>query len=559
MVRIPTMWRAVSRLLRTMTVAGVILGLGSVALRANEPPTADKLQPATPVPGALVIGGGGLLPDSVIDRFFELGDGAKAKIVIITTASQLAGTEDIKVRFERWMTRKFQSLTYLHTRDRDEANKPEFSACLTEATAVWFAGGNQNLVTEAYRDTLVERRCHEVLKRGGVVGGTSAGAAIMSRTMIAGGTTTPAIAPGLGFLPGTIVDQHFAARNRQGRLMQALEAHPGHVGFGVNECTALVVRGRTLEVVGDQDVTICLGPTESKPARIESLPTGKQEDLIRLSRAAIGRTVASKVNSVSRHPEVAKGTLVIAGVGPTPTEAVSKFFNAAGGKTSSIVLLSGMGQEEDEFEVSLSNWLKAAGADNVRQVRAKDPSELGGVKLKEALANATGVWIAGSQISRMVESYLDAPVHAMFADVLHRGGAIGGTSAGASMQGEFLVDDGIADNNSHIAEGYDRGFGFLPGVAIGQPLNSNENFDDMTVFKKSFPELVGLEVPEATALIVSGTKMEVVGKNPVSVYDRKPDDPESQPFVEVVKAGQSYDFKQRRRVDAIRTETAQAK
>mgnify|MGYP006273119917 CR=1 FL=1 len=559
MVRIPTMWRAVSRLLRTMTVAGVVLSLDSAGLSANEPIAADKLQPATPVPGALVIGGGGLLPDSVIDRFFELGEGPNAKIVIITTASQLAGTDDIKVRFERWMTRKFQSLTYLHTRDRDEANRPEFSHCLTEATAVWFAGGNQNLVTEAYRDTLVERRCHEVLKRNGVVGGTSAGAAIMSRTMIAGGVTTPTIAPGLAFLPGTIVDQHFAARNRQDRLMHALENHPGHVGFGVNECTALVVRGRTLEVVGDQDVTICLGPTESKPARIESLPVGKKEDLIRLSRAAIGRRVASKANTASRRPEVTKGTLVIAGVGPTPAEAVSKFFNAAGGKTSSIVLLSAMGKEDDEFEASFSDCLKAVGAANVRQVRASDPSELNGEKLKEVLSDATGVWIAGSQISRMVESYLDAPVHAMFADVLRRGGAIGGTSAGAAMQGEFLVDDGIPDNNTYIAEGYDRGFGFLPGVAIGQPQNHHENFDDMTVFKKSYPELVGLEVPEATALIVSGTTMEVVGKNPVSVYDRKPDDPESQPFVEVVKAGQSYDFKHRRRVDVIRTETAQAK
>ena len=89
MVRIPTMWRAVSRLLRTMTVAGVVLSLDSAGLSANEPIAADKLQPATPVPGALVIGGGGLLPDSVIDRFFELGEGPNAKIVIITTASQL--------------------------------------------------------------------------------------------------------------------------------------------------------------------------------------------------------------------------------------------------------------------------------------------------------------------------------------------------------------------------------------------------------------------------------------------------------------------------------------
>ena len=183
--------------------------LHSVAAFAEQPNPALELRPAAPVAGSLVIAGGGSLPASVIDRYFELAGGDKARIVIITTASMLAGTPAAETHYAAWFDRQPASLKFLHTRDRIEANQPEFSQALQEANAVWFMGGNQNWLAEAYLGTLVEQRCHNLLQRHGVIGGTSAGAAIMSKSMIAGGREIPVMASGFSFLEGTIIDQHF--------------------------------------------------------------------------------------------------------------------------------------------------------------------------------------------------------------------------------------------------------------------------------------------------------------------------------------------------------------
>ncbi len=498
------------------------------------------------------------MPDAVIERFFELGKGPNARIVIITTASQLAGTDDIKARFAHWLPRPHKSLTYLHTRSREEADSPYFSECLLDATAVWFGGGNQNLITEAYLGTLVESRLNDLLKRGGVIGGTSAGAAIMTRNMIAGGVGVPVLGEGFGFLKGAIVDQHFAQRNRQGRLMQAIDSRPGQLGIGINECTALVVKGRKIEVVGESQVSICISGTHERPTHVETLATGESEDLIKLSRAAVARTHDGQYFE-RPHPSLAKGTLVLAGQGPTPQEAVSKFFSAAGGKSGSFVVLSATRENENDADRFFCDWLKDAGA-KVHQVRASESRGDRATKLDAALESATGVWIAGSHLGQVVESYLDAPVRKLVSRVLHRGGAIGGTSAGASIHGEFLMDDGSAENKTVIANGYERGLGVLPGVAIGSSFTASAQLGDMPEFKGSFAsDFVGLEVPEATALIVSGTKLEVVGRHPVSIYDRAHDNARTQPFVEVVKSGESYDFKQRRRLDGSRFDITQAK
>jgi len=105
----------------------------------------------------------------------------------------------------------------LHTRSRDKANTTEFVAPLRHATAVWFEGGQQSRLAAAYVGTEVERELYAMSDRGGVIGGTSAGAAIMSRVMVEGGNPEPRMGTGLDLLPGTIVDQHFLVRGHPHR------------------------------------------------------------------------------------------------------------------------------------------------------------------------------------------------------------------------------------------------------------------------------------------------------------------------------------------------------
>ncbi len=215
------------------------------------------------IKGSLVIVGGGQLPEVVQRRFVDLAGGDQARIVVIPTASMHA--EDVLADEERherllrlWKTAGAADVRAFHTRSRESANDAEFIEPLRRATGIWFESGQQSVFTAAYLGTGVEQELYALLERGGVIGGTSAGAAIQSRVMIAGGNPEPRIATGLDLLPGCIVDQHFGNRNRKPRLMKALAEHPGLLGVGVDEGTALIVQGRRLEVAGEANVTVIL-------------------------------------------------------------------------------------------------------------------------------------------------------------------------------------------------------------------------------------------------------------------------------------------------------------
>ena len=167
----------------------------------------------------------------------------------------------------------------LHTRSRAKADEPGFTRPLEEATGVWFSGGDQSRVTEAYLGTAVERALHAVLERGGVIGGTSAGAAIMSRVMITGGQDKATVGTGFGFLPGAVVNQHALRRSRINRLLGVLADHPDLVGVAIDESTALVVRQGRWQVMGDSYVVACRSPGGGQPVRIDVFHDGDRGSL----------------------------------------------------------------------------------------------------------------------------------------------------------------------------------------------------------------------------------------------------------------------------------------
>jgi cyanophycinase len=234
--------------------------------------------------GALVICGGGGIPESVRDRFVELAGGRRARILIIPTAHQLADGPGAEAVLEPWREKGVTSVQLFHTRSRDAANDAEFVRPLSEATGVWFGGGRQSWLTEAYLGTEVERQLKALLDRGGVIGGTSAGAAIMTRVMIARGRTKADVTQGFDFLPGAVVDQHFLKRNRLGRLLSVLTDHPDLIGLGIDERTALVVniRDQIVNVMGDSYVVACIPGPEGHPARLEVLKPGDEVNLVKL-------------------------------------------------------------------------------------------------------------------------------------------------------------------------------------------------------------------------------------------------------------------------------------
>ena len=241
--------------------------------------------------GKLVICGGGVLPIQLRNRFMELAGGANARVVVVTTASVYADTDKMESKLGFWREQQLASLTILHTRSRRTANDPAFAAPLREATGVWFVGGNQNWLTETYLGTITEQEIRGVLARSGVVGGTSAGAAIMSPVMIRRDRPEVQTGPGFGFLPGTVVDQHFLKRNRQGRLLKVLDAYPELVGLGIDEGTGVVIEGNRLSVVGDSQVVVCSSAISQGQQSVQSLEPGAQADLDEL-RTLVAHLVA---------------------------------------------------------------------------------------------------------------------------------------------------------------------------------------------------------------------------------------------------------------------------
>ena len=201
--------------------------------------------------GTLFLVGGGNLPDAVRRHFLELAGGRKARIVIIPSAS---GRPDAPSRsFAFWKTAPVQSVRVLHTTQRSQADDPHFFGQLRDVTGVWISGGDQSRLTALYGGTGVEHELANVLQRGGVVGGTSAGASVVSAVMIAG---TGKTGKGFGFLADTIIDQHFSNRGRRRRLLGLLRSHPGQCGIGIDEETAVVIRGGEVSVLGNATVTV---------------------------------------------------------------------------------------------------------------------------------------------------------------------------------------------------------------------------------------------------------------------------------------------------------------
>ncbi len=274
-------------------LAGVLLGM--MPVRAIGEPKIDTpaSRPETnDIKGSLVIVGGGVLPESIRDRFLELAGGKKsAKLVVIPTASALADRTQNYKSYAYWRAQGVGSVRMLNTLDPKKANDPLFIKPLTEATAAWLGGGDQTRLAAAYHGTAVERELRRLLDRGGVIGGTSAGASVMSTIMITGGNPQARIGTGFGLLPDVVIDQHFENRRRQNRLLGVLSQYPRCVGLGIDEQTAVVVHGHTFTVVGNANVVVCIPPGEGVPAAVERvLRPGEVGDLLIFSRNALART-----------------------------------------------------------------------------------------------------------------------------------------------------------------------------------------------------------------------------------------------------------------------------
>ncbi len=218
-------------------------------------------QDVGPANGSLVIAGGSLTDPDVFRRFVDLAGGPTAPIVVIPTAGGAPGYDQYFAGRRPFEEAGSRHVTVMHTYDRAVADTDAFVEPLLDARGVWFTGGRQWRLADAYLDTKVHAQLWEVLARGGVIGGSSAGASIQGSYLVRGDTHTNTVMmgdheEGLGFLRGVGIDQHLLRRNRHFDMVEVVRARPDLLGIGLDENTAIVVRGDRFEVVGQSYVAI---------------------------------------------------------------------------------------------------------------------------------------------------------------------------------------------------------------------------------------------------------------------------------------------------------------
>ena len=219
-------------------------------------------QPATlgPAKGSLIIVGGGGMPKVIFDRFFEAAGGRDAKLVVVPTAGSGAEYDESTSSVKMFKKAGATNVHLLHTRDTKVADSEEFVAVLRDARAVWFGGGRQWRLADAYLGTKTEAAFHDVLKRGGVIGGSSAGATIQASYLVRGAPEgnqimmSPGHEQGFAYIRNSAIDQHLLARKRENDMLPVIRKHPHLLGIGIDESTALYVRGNTAEVIGKSKV-----------------------------------------------------------------------------------------------------------------------------------------------------------------------------------------------------------------------------------------------------------------------------------------------------------------
>jgi cyanophycinase len=253
--------------------------LFSMANSWADGPDREKDAAANGPLGSLVICGGGSLPEAVLERFVELAGGDHGRLVVIPTASSKVGASDQAEMVNRWAELGIGNVSILHARDRTEADSSTFTEPIDQATAVWFGGGQQSRLADRYVGTATEQAVLELFRRGGVVGGTSAGAAIQSRVMIQSGNPIPVISTGIDLLDGAIVDQHFLKRNRFNRLLHAVRSHPDRTGVGIAESTAVIHQRGECAVLGDSFVAVISAKEVPASVSVETFRSGQSFSL----------------------------------------------------------------------------------------------------------------------------------------------------------------------------------------------------------------------------------------------------------------------------------------
>jgi cyanophycinase len=250
------------------------------------------------------------------------------------------------------------------------------------------------------------------------------------------------------------------------------------------------------------------------------------------------------------------GTLVIQGGGSDAETGIwETFINKAGGLDAKIIVVPTAGGNRDQDgkiknyqeDQVLAMWHRR-GCTNVHMLHTADPRVADTEEFAKTLRDAKAVWFDGGRQWNIVDSYANTLTLKEFHNVLARGGVIGGSSAGATIQGDYLVRGAIAGSEIVMTPEpeHEHGFAFLRKVAIDQHINTRNRWDDIIPVIKKYPQMLGIGLSEGTAIVVTGDRFEVIGKWKVAIHDNtRVYQPWEKPYY-ILSAGDIYNMKTRK-------------
>lgn len=480
-----------------------------------------RIDPAG-ISGSVLVCGDGPISEAAFDRFVELAGGAQAKVAVIDVNDEKAATLVLNGLAKSAKSKDAAEPTLIRWKNA--------KAALKNLTGVWvitkqdYRTWQGMVIDQPLRDDFLG-----VLKRSGVVATSGYTSEIIGER-------------GMMLLNGDLFDirSSYISPQKKDRLLV------GMVVFEVKYGAALLIKGRTLSAVGPGSTKLLLVHSMVFPSRTITLEGKSVEDLTALRRAARDRQELFPPKKVEP-PFVEKGTLVIVGGGGSPDKLYSRFIELAGGKDKAKIAIFPTANADPlpKRDVVAQLFLKA-GAQKATVLYGRTQAEVESKEFLDTLKEATGLWFDGGRQWRFVDCYEDTKAMPLMFDVLNRNGVIGGTSAGATIQGDYLARGGVFNNLDIRYEGYERGLGFLKGVAIDQHFSQRKRQTEMTQLMKVHPQYLGIGIDEATAIVVQGSTAEVIGKGRVFFYDTKRKVEKEQPDFEALPAGGRYDLNERK-------------
>lgn len=504
------------------------------------------------VGGTIIAGGGGEMPASALEMFLARAESDESNAVVLGFDS----LQELEKKIQAEAPGKIKMINV--DRDANSIADAELDA-LNQASTIWVELSQRPNKKQAQVLKQVLGVAKSVVAKRGLVCLNGPAVEWMGKYKTETEANLTATQSVSNLIPDTVLLSGYRHDRDRSELLSVLAKQPRCIGIGIEENTAILLRGRKIRVLGEGEATFCMMANEQLPLRVQHVRMAKSRrsnpyktivDLTAWRREAIDRTLAPFPAKVPPTPSVENGTLIIVGGGGMPRGLMERMVEMAGGKDAKMVYVPCSESDEIKGPQRMVETWKRMGVKSAAFIHTKDRNKANSDdEFLEPLKDATGIWFGGGRQWNFCDSYYGTEAHRLMKEVLARGGVIGGSSAGASVQGCYMCRANPVANFDIMAPGYERGLGFIGGVAIDQHFSQRGRQKDMTQLVDRYPQLLGIGLDEATAIIVQKSQAKVVGRGKVHFYDRNiPVVPGTDDFI-ALKNGAIFDLAKREIVE----------